>query len=337
MVTDPTALYQLRDGVYAADLLIVAVAELDLFSWLQAHGSATADEVCLEFGLAAHPADVMLTYLVARGLLERDGTALRLTALARDHLVSGSPYDLRPYYASLRERPGCCELLSVLRTGESASWSSASEGEDWATRLADVTFARRITAAMDARGRYLGPAMAEAIAAVPARRVLDIGGSSGIYASALVDRLPGVTAAVYERPPVDVAAKTLLADRGYAGRIDVIAGDMFGEPLPSGFDLHLYSHVLHDWDMRRVRQLLEASFAALPPGGHVVDHDVHVNAEKTGPLAAAEYSVFLVHATPGKCWSVGELAHLLREVGFTEVRDIPAAGNRSVIVGKKPD
>lgn len=31
-------------------------------------------------------------------------------------------------------------------------------------------------------------------------------------------------------------------------RIDVITGDMFAEPLPAGFDVHLYSHVLHDWD-----------------------------------------------------------------------------------------
>jgi hypothetical protein len=34
MVTDPTLLYRLRDGVYAPDLLIAAVAELDLFTWL---------------------------------------------------------------------------------------------------------------------------------------------------------------------------------------------------------------------------------------------------------------------------------------------------------------
>ena len=30
-------------------------------------------------------------------------------------------------------------------------------------------------------------------------------------------------------------------------RIDVVTGDMFTDPLPSGFDAHLYSHVLHDW------------------------------------------------------------------------------------------
>jgi len=32
--TDPTMLYRLRDGVYTPDFLNVAIAELDLFTWL---------------------------------------------------------------------------------------------------------------------------------------------------------------------------------------------------------------------------------------------------------------------------------------------------------------
>ena len=125
----------------------------------------------------------------------------------------------------------------------------------------------------------------------------DIGRSSGVYACAMAARMP-VTGAVFERPPVDAAARTLLAQRGQAGRITVISGDMFTGPLPVGFDLHLFSHVLHDWDEDSVRSLLTASYAALPPGGFLVDHDVHISATKTCPLAAAEYSVFLMHSTP---------------------------------------
>ena len=42
-VTDPTFLYRLRDGVYAPDLLIVAIAELDLFTRLAAGGGLDAE------------------------------------------------------------------------------------------------------------------------------------------------------------------------------------------------------------------------------------------------------------------------------------------------------
>jgi SAM-dependent methyltransferase len=336
MLTDPTPLYRLRDGAYAADLLIVAVAQLDLFSWLHRCGGADADRICREWSLAARPVDVMLTYLVALGLLERVGDMVVPTALAGEHLVDGSPYDLRPYYASLRERPGCAELLAVLQTGEPAAWASAAGGHDWATRLADPAFASGITAAMDARGRFLGPRLAEAIADLPVRRVLDIGGSSGIYLCALADHLPGVHGAVFERPPIDQAARSLLNERGYADRIGVVTGDMFTDPFPNGYDLHLVSHVLHDWDELRVRRLLAGSFATLAPGGWLVDHDVHINADKTGPLPAAEYSVFLMHATPGKCWSVAELTEMLHGYGFVAVSWRATAGDRSAVLARKP-
>lgn len=189
---------------------------------------------------------------------------------------------------------------------------------------------------MDARAAFLGPALAEAVAGVPATAVLDIGGGSGSYACALAARLPGIRAAVLERPPVDAAARRMLADRGYADRVTVLTGDMFAGSLPDGYDLHLYSHVLHDWDEERVRALLSASFRALPPGGWLVDHDVHVNEDKTGPLPAAEYSVLLMHSTPGKCWSTGELAEMLRGCGFEPGAVRPAAGDRSVLTARKP-
>jgi hypothetical protein len=334
--SDPTPLYRLRDSVYAADLLIVAVADLDLFSWLDARRGGEAEEICDELGLAPRPVDVMLTYLAALGLLERVGTRVVLTALARDNLVSGSPFDLRAYYASLRERPGCRELRKVLETGEPAAWASAPAGTEWLMRLDEPDSAAAITAAMDARGRFLGPRLAEAIADLPIRAALDIGGSSGIYLCGLVDRIPGVRGAVLERRPIDLAARTLVADRGYADRIEVMTGDMF-EALPGGFDLHLFSNVLHDWDEPRVRRLLAASFESFLPGGWLVDHDLHINEDKTGPLAAAEYSVLLMHGTAGKCWSVSELAEMLTDYGFDRVSTRELAGGRSAVLGHKPD
>jgi catechol 2,3-dioxygenase-like lactoylglutathione lyase family enzyme len=65
-VPDPTILYRLRDGAYAVDLLIAAVAEFDLFSWLAGHGPKPAAVVRAELGLTERPADVLLTYLGLR-------------------------------------------------------------------------------------------------------------------------------------------------------------------------------------------------------------------------------------------------------------------------------
>jgi hypothetical protein len=342
-IPDPTVLYRVRDGVYAGDLLIAAVAELDLFTWLAAHGPVPATELCAGLGLAERPADVLLTYCAALGLVDRDLDAddrIALTELGRLHLVAGSPFDLRAYYGSLAERPAVRELAQVLRTGSPAAWASAgaeaAREPDWSGRLDDPAFAERITAAMDARGAFLAPTLADAISDLPVTALLDVAGSSGVYSAAVLASRPQVRAAVFERPPVDVAARTLLQSRGLAGRIAVITGDMFADPFPAGFDAHLYSHVLHDWDAPRVERLITASFAALPPGGWLIDHDTHVDGDKRGPLAVAEYSVLLMHSTPGKCWSVRELGDMAARAGFVDVEHRPTAGDRGVLLARKP-
>jgi 3-hydroxy-5-methyl-1-naphthoate 3-O-methyltransferase len=58
---DPTLLYRIRDGIYAGDLLIAAVADLDLFTWFERRGPLRASELVAELGLAERPTDVLLT------------------------------------------------------------------------------------------------------------------------------------------------------------------------------------------------------------------------------------------------------------------------------------
>jgi hypothetical protein len=181
---DATPLLRLRERVYAGDLATAAIVELDLFTKL-GERRLTAREIAGELGLAERPTAVMCELLESFGLLERAGDGLQSTSLARVHLVDGASDDLRAYFASLRERPAVRELTGVLRSGEPAAWASADAGEDWAERLDDPAFAERITAAMVARGRVLGPELARALGGLGARSVLDVAGGSGITGGAL--------------------------------------------------------------------------------------------------------------------------------------------------------
>jgi hypothetical protein len=333
-ITDPAPLYALRDGSYAGDLLIAVIAEFDLFTFLAERPSAPA-EICQALALAPGPVDVTCTLLLALGLIERRGEALEPTQLAREHLVAGSEWDQRPYFMSLADRPAVAELVGVLQSGKPAGWASAEAGKTWEERLADPDFAEQITAAMDARGRFLAPLLAEALADIEPTRVLDIAGASGIYASELIDRRSDLKADVFERPPVDGAARALLERRGYGGRIGVVAGDMFEDPLPGGYDLHLYSHVFHDWDDESVGRLVRKSFEALAPRGWIVDHDAHLSADKAGPQSVAAYSVLLMHSTEGRCRSTAEMTELFEEAGFEAVGVRPTGIDRSAVVGRK--
>ena len=311
--TDPLHIYRYRDSLYAVDLITAALS-LDFFTWLHASPS-TLTEICAHFAFRERPADTMLTLFAANGWVRAHAGRFHVTELAREHLCSDSLWDLRPYYASLHERPVARDFLQVLRTDKPAGWSGDKNAFDWHKAMEEEAFARKFTAAMDCRGRYLAQALAQKLDLSERARLLDIGAGSGIYACSLVARHPRLTAIAFDQAPVDRIAATLIAERGCAERVGVIAGDMF-TGLPAGCDVHLFSNVLHDWGIPEVRQLLAVSREALPPGGMLVIHDAFINAAKDGPLHVAEYSCLLMHSTQGKCYSTNEYAALLDEAGF---------------------
>src|SRR5579883_1597846 len=157
--TDPTSIYRYRDGLYAMDLLTAAISHLDFFSWLAEHQGGK-EAICQGLGLHTRPTDVMLTLFTAMDLIESKDDVFQLTPMAREHLVKSSPWFIGPYYDSMKERPVCRDLLTVLRTGHPANWGSFKNEKDWAKAMEGEAFANQFTAAMDCRGTYLAPAMA---------------------------------------------------------------------------------------------------------------------------------------------------------------------------------
>jgi hypothetical protein len=326
-------LYRGRDAIIATDLLAAAMVHLDFFTWLGENPS-TLGAICAHFEIHARPTDVLMTLLNAMGLTTQSGGVFHLTLRAREHLTKGSPWDLTPYYGSMKDRPQTLDMLKVLRTGKPANWGSY-DPQAWAQAMEREDFAGPFTAAMDCRGVLLGPAMARKLDLSGNTALLDIAGGSGIYSCALVANHPHLRASVFEKKPVDRIARESIAKRGYAEKVNVVVGDMFTDAWPTGFDVHLISNVLHDWDEEPVRNLLAKSYAALPAGGSLIVHDVHINAEKTGPLHAAEYSALLMNITEGKCYSVGEMRAYLGELGFEWTDYQPTAVGRSFILAKK--
>jgi hypothetical protein len=270
--TDPTSIYRYRDGLYAVDLLTAAIAQLDFFTWLNDHPS-DMQTICRSLKLQERPVDVMLTLFTAMGLLHNKNGIFNLTGLAREHLVKTSPWYIAPYFASVKERPVCRDMLTVLQTGKTSTWASLRDEKQWAKAMENENFANQFTSAMDCRGVYLGPAMADRLDLSGHRHLLDIAGGSGVYACAIVTRHGHMRATVLEKPPVDGLCHRIITERGFSDRVCVKSGDMFSEPLPTECDVHLFSNVLHDWDVPRVELLLAKSFAALPTGGKIVIHD----------------------------------------------------------------
>jgi len=314
-ITDPTPIYRYRDGLYAVDLITAALVHFDLFSWMSEHPS-TLEQVCAHFEFKARPADVLMTLLAANGLVENRDGVFHCTTMAREHLVKSSTWSLSPYFASLHDRPIARDFVEVLRTGKPAGWSGDKAAFDWHKAMEQEDFARKFTAAMDCRGIYLSQALAKKLDLTGRKRILDIGGGSGIYACSIVAHHAQMTGCVLDQAPVDRICAKLIEERGCAGKVDVAAGNMF-QWMPTDCDVHLFSNVLHDWDVPEVQALLAKSHETLPSGGMLIIHDAFINAAKSGPLHVAEYSALLMHSTQGKCYSTAEYASLADAAGFT--------------------
>lgn len=332
--TDPTPLIQMRDSIYAIDLLITAVGHLNFFNWLSAHPN-DLEGICSELGLDPRPADVMITLFKSYGLLKEESGKFLNTTLAEEQFTDKYEGNLIPYYSIQTERPVVDKMLEVLKSGKPASWGGKKDELEWEKAMERPDFADKFTAGMNSRGAFLAPYLAENFDFSSYNSFLDIAGGSGIYAAAVAQRYPDLKATVFERPPVDHIARQALSKKGYHNMVSCVAGDMFKDELPGDYNIHFYSHVLHDWNLEQNRRLIENSYRNLNKGGLIMILDAHLNREKTGPVPVAEYSVLLMFATTGKCYALSELEQLLTEVGFEQVRYIPMVANRSLIVAQK--
>jgi SAM-dependent methyltransferase len=330
----PTRIFNLRDSSFAADLFFAAVGHLDIFNRL-ADSPMNIEAICRSLQIKSRPADVMLTLFKSYGFIKERRQVYTITDLARGFLTRDAHFDLTEYINSLKDRPICLDMLQVLRSGKPANWAAAKQGQAWAAAMEDPAFANAFTAGQNSRGAYLAQGLTQAVDFAPYARMLDIGGSSGIYSASICQKYPDLRATVFEKPPVDKAAGYAIKQFGLGGRINVVAGDMFSDDLPAGYDLHFISHVLHDWDWPEVRKILMNSYRSLPPGGTLMVHDAHINQNKSGPVSVAEYSVLLMALSEGKCYSFGEMQELLIECGFHAIEHKPAVLNRSVIIAQK--
>lgn len=336
--TDPTRLFDIAEGMHAIEALTAAVGWLHLFERL-AENPSTEPQICAELELAPRPAHVLMTLLRALDLVNRDHEGVYcLTRLAREHMLPASPWSLVPCFNALKERPACLEMLHVLRTGKAMGGPETDQGAPppWAEGMSQEDFAEFFLNAIDSRNSYLSYAVANALDLRGYGRLLDVAGGSGIYSCALARRNPDLSATVLEKPPVDSVARRMIERRGLAGRVTVASGDMLSSALPAGYDVHLYSNVIHDWDESEVRRLFSSSFAALPPNGQIVIHDALLNEDEQTLLAVAQYSVLLMSFTSGRCYSVAEVRALLLDVGFTKIVHAPTVVHRSLVTASKP-
>ncbi|MEW4567920.1 methyltransferase [Tautonia sp. JC769] len=336
--TDPTPIFELFRGNFATELLTVAVAHFNVFGRL-ADAPRSEAELRVELQLQERPATVLFTALRAMGLLSRsEHGQLALTDLSREHLVPGAPFDVGSYLTLAARSPGVLEMAERLRSNHPATSGPVTEegvafvyreGIDSAMEREET--ARTLTLSLAGRARNVAPVLAEAFPLSGCRTLLDVGGGSGLYSIAYLQRHPDLTAIVWDRPEVLKVAHELAETHGVADRLECRSGDMFTDPVPHGADAVLLSNILHDWDIPECKSVIARLADALAPGRKLLIHDVFLNDAMDGPLPVALYSASLFSLTEGRAYSAGEYRQWLIEAGFDPGPIVPTLAHCGVL------
>jgi len=338
--TDPTPIFELFRANYSTELLTAAVAEFNLFGVLAA-GPLTFEELRRLLDLAERPAVVLLCAMRAMQLIEQDGAGrLALTPLAAEHLTPGGPFEVGDYVRLVSDAPGVRELVERLRSNSPAGQKAEQAGAAFIYRegldsaMEKEASARHFTLALAGRAKNVAPLLARKAGLEKARTLIDVGGGTGIYSIACLQRNPGLRAVVWDRPEVLKIAAEMAQAYGVADRLICQPGDMFADPVPVG-DVILVSNILHDWDVPDCRRLISRLASPLPSGGRLLIHDVYLNDALDGPLPIALYSTALFSLTEGRAYSAAEYRTWLIEAGLSCAEIIPTLVHCGILPGTK--
>ncbi len=263
--TDPTPIFEHFRGSLGSELLTAAVAHLDFFGKLSG-GAIPSAELRASLGLADRPFLVLTTALKAMGLLvEDDAGLIAPTDLSREHLTPGGEFDVSCYLGLAANSPGVLAMVERLRTNRPAGAEDAEEGAAFIFRegvesaMEREASARSLTLALAGRAKNVAPLLAKNFPLDGARMLLDVGGGTGIYSIAYLQAHPGLRAMVWDRPEVLKVAREMAEAHGVADRLELVPGDMFTDPVPTGADAILLSNILHDWDVPECEVLVDRS------------------------------------------------------------------------------
>lgn len=337
--TDPTPIFEHFRGSHGSDLLTAAVTHFDLFGRL--HESPMGFEQLAEnLGLAPRPAHVLVTALQAMGLIQNCDGELKLTELAEEHLVPGGAFDVGDYVGLAAQSPTVLQMVQLLKTNQPLG-SDESDGGGAAFIYRDgiesameaEESARHLTLALSGRAKNVAPALADALSLSDAKVILDIGGGTGIYSFALLQKNPHLKAIIFDRPEVLKVAEKMGGEYGVLDRCELMPGDMFADDLPEQMDAVLLSNILHDWDVPECQQLVQRCANVLAPRGRVLIHDVFLNDDLDGPLPIALYSAALFSLTEGRAYSAAEYRSWLESAGLQPQPLVPTRVHCGVLAG----
>lgn len=158
-----------------------------------------------------------------------------------------------------------------------------------------------------------------------AARMIDVGGSHGLYSVEMCRKYPGLRATVLDWPiGVESTRETLEQEPDVAGRIDTHEADFNEDEIPTGYDYTFLGNIVHGNSPEQNRRLLGKLAAATTDRGTVgiLDQFDDVSGSRFTRSVASLIGWNLFLFSNGRAYAVDEVQCWLEEAGFPEIRTV---------------
>ncbi|HEY8945842.1 MAG TPA: methyltransferase, partial [Polyangiaceae bacterium] len=306
--------------------MISAAAEIGVFREL-ANGPRTAGHIAQLAGTLPEATYRLMRALTTVGLLTEDPNHTFALTEVGECLVPGRPgsFDaLAKMNGASWMAPVFGELLHSLRSGESAFLKLHGKGLfEW---LPENPHAQELFG--HGMSTFSAVEVEFVLAAYDfssAGHVVDIGGGHGLLLSKILGSVPAARGTLFDLPEVADRAKAKFIDASIRERCEVVGGDFF-DSVPSGGDLYLLKHILHDWDDARADRILASVASAMPPGSRLLVIEQGVTEPGTPSPGKIMDVVMLLLLDGGRERTTKEFAALFDRNGLRFEREIRTGG-----------
>jgi len=329
-----SGIVDLASAYYGSAILFAAI-EMDLFSAVEQH-QPRADLAALAKATEAEPRGLrlLLDGCVATGLLRKAGDTYTNTPAAQAALVQGGAHDLRGAIRYNQDvYPAWGQLATFVRSGQPVDPPAKHLGDDPART-------RRFALSMHGRALGIGRAVVPLLPLSGCRRVLDLAGGPGTYASLIAQAHPQLTCLTMDLPAISAVARELVEDAGLSDRVICKPGNYHTDTYdPEAFDAVTIFGALHQESPAMIGSILQRAADALKPGGKIMILDMMTDATHTQPAFSALFAVNMALTTHnGWVFADTELHQWLTQAGFTDctTQPVPPPMPHWLVTATKP-
>jgi len=315
----PEKICAMADSYQNFQVLFTAVKH-DIFTVLSEEPK-TAEQIAQEIGTDSYITEKLLNALVAIGLLAKGSGKYANTALAETFLVKGKPFYQGDYIKTAKTiSVGTSPYDDWAKIGEAfeQGYVQPDAGDMPGWGLYDESFSLTMKeVAIRGEVQATAEVISNYIWFKDAKKLIDLGGTHGLYAIAFADKNPELEATLFDFPgvPALANAKSLINQYEMNGRVKIQEGNFMGGDIGEGYDIVFISHVYLQGAI--LDAVLSKIHSVLNENGRFVLKNCVIHKNRKESLASAVWDLDMCFwGDEQQMFSIDEYVDLIEAHGF---------------------